>query len=301
MRLPLALVAACLATAACGPAQAPIGAPPPDDVVRDGSQVIGTGRVVALPEQEVRLCADGFGTDIGWPEGQEPAPRSCEHGVDVRGVDLASLADRREKDGAVEGRATLTGTWSDGRLVVEEQEPPQPRPGSEDAQIIGSTHYSPTDSPCPLPEGLPPTDLHENLDHAAAAREEFFRLHPGSDAFSALRRPAPDQVVYALGVQGDAERQDAERLLRPVLGERLCLVDARVTPEQVEAAVNDPAFAVGPGPDLAFGAGQGISDDGTLTPIYRVDVVMVTEQLRAAADAHPEGLVEFHPLVAVVP
>lgn len=168
-------------------------------------------------------------------------------------------------------------------------------------QVIGSTTFSATASPCPLPEGgLPPTDLHDNLGHASSALQEFFRAHPGSQPFSALRRPAPDQVLYALAVQDEAEREDAERLLRPVLGERLCLVDARITAEQFQAAVDDPALAVGPGADRPFAAGQGISNDGTLTPVYRVDVVMVTEELRAAVDAHPDGVVELHPLLTVV-
>lgn len=312
---PLVALAACVATvslaAACGTAPAPTGASPADvvragdDVVREGSRVRGTGRVVSVPGQPVRLCANAFSADVGYAEGQEPPPRGCEHGVDVTGVNLALLEGRREKEGAVQGRATLTGTWRDGMLEVEQQEPPRPPPEIPGARIIttpgSSYNYRPSQSPCPLPAGgLPPTDWSDNLSVASPQLEEFFAAHPDARPFSSLRRPQPDQVVFALGVQDDAERADAERLLRPVLGERLCVVDASVTPAQVEAAQADPAFQVGPGPDRPFGKGLGMADGATLMPQVSVDVVMVTDQLRQAADAYPEGLVQLNPAITVV-
>lgn len=273
----------------------------PGDVVREGSRVIGTGRVVSVPDGPVRLCADAPTTGVGYVPGSEPPPELCEHGVDVTGADLTALDGRREEDGAVEGRATLVGTWQDGVFDVQEQRPPEPAEVPVGARMIGSFNYWPTGSPCPLPAGgLPPTDPMDNLSHASPAMQTFFQAHPASQPFSALRRPEPDQVVFALAVQDQPERQDAERLLRPVLGDRLCIVDALVTPEQLEAATADPALAVGPGADRPFASGTGISDDGTLTPVRQLDVVMVTEELARAAAAHPAGLVEFRSLLTII-
>ena len=50
--------------------------------------------------------------------GQTPAPRPSGLGVAVRGVDSTRLLDRREKDGASEGWATLTGRWREDELAV---------------------------------------------------------------------------------------------------------------------------------------------------------------------------------------
>jgi hypothetical protein len=234
------LAGVCVAAlSACGTGNDELGADSHVDVVRDGSRVTGTGRVVSVPGRPVRLCADTRTADVGYEPGHEPPPKYCEHGVDVSGIDVN--ADRREKDGAVEGRATLLGTWRGDLLEVEEQRPPEPMEGPKGARTIGNYNYVPTPSPCPLPEGgLPRTDIMENLTHASPAIEEFCRAHPGLRPFSALRRPEPDQVVFALAVQDDQERQDAERLLMPILGEHLCVIDARVTPEQVEAAATEP-------------------------------------------------------------
>lgn len=48
--------------------------------------------------------------------------------VKVAGADFDTVAGRFEKDGMVEGRATVTGTWSAGQLRAERQALPAPRP-----------------------------------------------------------------------------------------------------------------------------------------------------------------------------
>lgn len=88
-------------------------------------------------------------------------------------------------------------------------------------------------------------------------------------------------------------------MLRPVLGERLCITAARYTPEQVRAVQDDPALRVGPLPSPILHSGTGIRDD--LQPEHRLGVVMVTEELLAAAAKHPAGLVVFEPTVTVAP
>src|SRR5689334_12221051 len=76
-------------------------------VLRGGDHVRASGRVVSVPGRRVRFCAPVPVAAIGYAPGQEPAPSYCPKGVDVTGVDLSALSNRREKDGAVEGAATL--------------------------------------------------------------------------------------------------------------------------------------------------------------------------------------------------
>ena len=264
--------------------------------VVEGARVRGSGQVVAVPGRPVRLCAPVPTADVGYPPGQEPAPQFCEFGVDVEGVDVTELAHRREKDGAVSGSAVLTGVWREGSVHVEVQESPPPAP------VIGADGFGPHQvqtPPCPAPEGgWPRTFQGDNIDEAQPGMAAFLAEHPGARDFLAFFRPGPDQVLLGVAVHGEQARADAERLLRPLVGERLCITDARYTPEQVEAARADPALRPEPPPGPVYGSGTGISDD--IQPVQSLDVVMITEDLLAAADRHPPGLVAFRPAVAVV-
>lgn len=54
------------------------------------------------------------------------------------------MTHRFELDGAVEGWATVTGTWSGGQFRAERQDPPVPRPAERARWVT---------PPCPPPEG----------------------------------------------------------------------------------------------------------------------------------------------------
>lgn len=244
----------------------------------------------------MRLCAPVATADVGYPPGQEPAPQFCEVGVDLEGVDLDALAHRRVKDGAVSGSAVLTGVWRGGAVHVEVQEAPPPSPPIDADGFGPHTVQTP---PCPAPAGgWPSTFKGDNIDAAQPAMSAFLAEHPESREFFAFLRPGPEQVVLGVAVHGRGARADAERLLRPVVNERLCITDARYAAKQVQAVQEDPDLRVGPPPHPIFSSGTGISDD--IQPVHILGVVMITEELLAAAAKHPEGLVAFEPAVVVV-
>jgi hypothetical protein len=138
----------------------------------------------------------------------------------------------------------------------------------------------------------------DNLSGAQPAIQSFLDAHPDSRDFSALLRPSADQVLFGVAVHDDAAREAAERELRPVLGNQLCVVDARYDPQDLERARSDPALQVELFSGEVFSSGTGVSDD--LQPVQHLGVVMITEELRRAADAHPAGLVEFEPSITLV-
>jgi len=91
-------------------------------VLTSGAEASAYGRVVAVPQG---MCFEPpmWASLVHYPPGAEPAPRPSGRGVPVGGVDLDRLEGRREKDGAVEGWATLTGIWQDTGLQVRRQQP----------------------------------------------------------------------------------------------------------------------------------------------------------------------------------
>lgn len=273
----------------------------PSQVVRDGTRVTGTGSVVAVPGRAVRFCAPVPRADVGYAPGQEPAPEYCELGVDAEGVDLTALTNRREKDGAVEGQATLTGTYRDGTLVVEQQgQAPPTRPGD-------GKRAAP---PCEAPEGGWPRDLalphgpgHEpegdaNMHAEQPAMDRYRAKHPDDIVTIALLRPFPDSVIMGVSAVDQTAAARAEQALRPTYGKRLCVVVSRFSRAQVAAAQeelqigSDEARRLG----VMGGAGEGVSDDLQVEVGY--DVVMVTEELQRRAEKHPPGLLVLRPWLA---
>lgn len=272
-------------------------------VVRDGTRVTGTGFVVSVPDRPVRFCAPVARELIGYAPGQEPPPRYCELGVDVEGVDLADLADRREKAGAVEGVATLTGTYRDGTLVVEQQDRP-----AEPARV----EQQPASPPCEAPEGGWPRDPgllrgpgyepegDVNLMAEQPAMDAYRAEHPSDVVTIALLRPFADSVLMGVSAVDEAAAARAERALRPAYGKRLCVVVSRFTRTQVTAAQAE--IPIGDAEDMRLavmgGAGEGVSDDLQVEVGY--DVVMVTEELQRRADRHPPGLIALRPWLVPV-
>lgn len=292
MRLvPVCLAAALLSGCAGTPDVAlHSAAPDPQRAVVEGSRVLATARVVAVPGRPVRLCGDAPVAAVGYLPGREPAPAYCAAGVDVEGVDLGALSQRRSKDGASEGFGRFEGVWRDGVVHVDVQQPAPP--------AFTAAPPPPDVVPCPAPDrGWPVEGPGSNLlEDEQASLQRYTAAHPQQLSWLALRRPAAGRLTLVLGVHDDAERADAERLLRPALGARLCLPTVRTAAADLAAVEADPALRAGPG--QVFSSGRGVSPAGEVT--HSVGVTLVTPELRAAADRHPAGMVVFEPTVMAV-
>ena len=92
-------------------------------VLHDGTMTRAQGRVVAY-EGKTWFEPMGWLPHVLYPPGGEPPPRPSGYGVSVLGVDTDTLLRRREKDGGIEGYATLAGIWAEEALVVSHQAAP---------------------------------------------------------------------------------------------------------------------------------------------------------------------------------
>src|SRR5258708_29788511 len=93
--------------------------------VREGDRAVATGRLVRND------LGDWFqpALPIAEPGGLERRLRAVWEGaIRVAGADFDAVAGRFEKDGSVEGWATITGTWSGEQLRGERQDAPAPQP-----------------------------------------------------------------------------------------------------------------------------------------------------------------------------
>src|SRR5216683_5075734 len=96
-------------------------------VVREGDRAAATGCLVRND------LGDWFqpALPIAEPGGLERRVRAVWKGaVRVAGADFDAVAGRLEKDGSVEGWATVTGIWSGEQLRVGRQDAPVPEPAA---------------------------------------------------------------------------------------------------------------------------------------------------------------------------
>jgi len=287
MRRAAAVLLGCLLLTGCGQPVAPVsedvaGSGPADAVPHDGDTVTGSGRLVQEPGGPVLFCGNESTTDVGYAPGQEPAPVACGDGIPLEGADLTAVADRFEKAGAVEGFATVTGTWRAGTVQVQQQGPPT-RPA-------GPT-YEP--APCPAPAGgWPVTAERDNMSAEIALVNASGRVSVGPNRF-ALIRPSRDQVLLGYAVPDEAARAQAQAALDELVPDRACVVVARHTDAEVDAARAVDWFG--------FGGvrGHGLGMD-RLQPVLHVWVLVLTEPMTAEAARHPDGLVELVPDLRVV-
>ena len=200
----------------------------------------------------------------------------------LEGADLAALADRFEKEEAVEGQATVTGTWQDGRVLVTSQGPP-PAPVP---RVEGEV-------PCPAPAGgWPQGPAMDNLSAELALVRE--RLPDLLDPVRhALLRPPDTQTLLGVAVADEAAREQAQRQLDELLPDRACVVVARHTDAEVDAAMAVDWFPF-----------RGFRSSGTgmeaLQTVVRVEVLVATDEITAEVARHPEGLVRLEPALRVV-
>lgn len=257
--------------------------PAPDDyaalVLRDGDTVSASGRVVSVPGRPVRFCAPVPESSIGYAPGHDPAPAYCGSGVDVQGVELSTLADRRQKAGAIEGQAQLTGTYAGGTLTVSRQSAPVNPPG----------RTIPDQPPCAAPAGgWPRGAAGENIDVTAASR--YQARHPGVIEQLALLRPSTTQVLAYVVTVGDPAPVVAA--LRPAFGQRLCVARGRYRPAEIAATaralrIDSPVCrAAG-----VYSTGSGLTPQGQ--PEYGISLPWVTPALAVLAGRQPAGLVRF--------
>lgn len=188
-------------------------------VVREGDRVTASGRLVR------NKTADWFEPPmpVAMPGGVPRTVRGPWRGaVRIVGANFAELSGRFERDGAVEGYATLTGVWSASQFRVDRQALPQRR------HPEGLRWQTP---PCPAPEGGWPhlTWGHgdKNLDYELGDLEQT-----GAAVARTLFRPSEDQAVLVVAAT-DPEAVEAQ--LRPQLGPLLCVVPSKWTRAELEA------------------------------------------------------------------
>jgi hypothetical protein len=188
-------------------------------VVGEGDRATATGRLVRND------LGDWFEPVLwnGEPGGQERrVMRAWKGAVRVAGADFGAVTDRFEKDGAVEGWATVTGTWSGDLLRADRQDPPALGPGAHAGWVT---------PPCPPPEGGWPA-------MAAYEGSGLFRDLDDLDGTGAAVavtwfRPGENQLVLVVAA---ADPAAVEARLRPWLGGSLCVVPSRWTKGQLNDA-----------------------------------------------------------------
>lgn len=184
-------------------------------VVREGDRVVAAGRLVRNSQ------GDWF-EPARWITGLERQVRPVSQGaVRVVGVDFRAVSGRFERDGAVEGWALVTGTWSGGQLEVAQQDDPPPLPDPQARWVT---------PPCPPPPGgwpvvIPRGDIHLYYDLGGL-------LETGAAVAVTLFRPGENQAVLVVAASDVAA---VETQLRPQLGELLCIVPSRWTKPELDA------------------------------------------------------------------
>ena len=259
------------------------GAKPKADVLTTASgspsapgDLTATGRVVQVPGKSPRFCAN---VPIALVRTTSPrVPAYCDLGVDVQGVDFAALKDRYERDGAVEGNATLVGRLEGDVLVVTKQSDPEP-----DALPPN------LEPPCPAPPGGWPATSNPNT----RSMSDYQSQHPDLVAQIAIIRPSA-QIAYSFVLTwGDPAPARAE------LGPGVCVLQSKVTKADFDAATRDVS-------ERGFTRANGVYSYGgsSLAPdgqIYAgLQAVRATPALEALVAKYPAGTVRvdywLHPV-----
>ncbi len=254
-------------------------------VVADGDRVVAWGRLV----RDVR----GEWFDPPRPRTlafihNPPVAPAGRGAVPVAGADFRRLGDRYERDGLTEGYATLTGTWSAGRLLVTRQDPRLRGAAADDVEFGDWTA-----PPCPPPEGGWPRSSGaqgtENLDFDLGDLRET-----GAAVAVTVFRPGRRQLVLVVAA---AEPGAVEARLRPQLGPRLCVVPSRWTRRELRD-VRD--HLSGRWDEWNLITIAEISD-GHGQPRVTVRLARVLPEIAVWAAPLPEGLLLLRPWLAPSP
>jgi len=210
--------------------------------------------------------------------GEAPAPRPSGLGVAVRGVDSTRLLDRREKDGALEGWATLAGRWSENGLAVVDQRLERPVAPARDQRWVFP--------PCPEPERG--WSAGGDVDVPAA----YERLQSsGAAVHATVFRPAAHSAVLVVAATDPVAVTDE---LVPLLGDRVCVITSRYTRVEVDT-VRQELMA-----DFAGwqAYASGTTSDAQGQPVLTLDVVRVLPDLVDRARHWPPRLVAVNAWLA---
>ena len=243
----------------------------PSDRCRAFGRLVSVGDVVTFEPPLGRLLP-------AHPAGQEPAPQASALGMPITGIDLTDVLDRHEKDGAIEGWATVECIWSADTLQAIEQRAERPT-------VV--QHPSWTEPPCPPPaDGWPsgdafmlPPELHQELEAAGLLLNMTLFHPPGAGPVLVIAASDPDAVIARLGTFATS---------------RICVVRSRYSRaeiidvrQELRARFDDWR---------SFGSGQTSSADGQIR--FFVQVVRVVPELAAWAANVSEGLLKVRPWLA---
>lgn len=248
-------------------------------IIREGDRVEASGRVVRNetgdwfePPIAILLVENSLSRTV------KPAWRGS---VRIANVDFDELTNRFERDGAVEGRASLTGVWIGSHLQVEHQAPPKRRPRESPRRKT---------PPCPPPPGGWPRQTRElwqrgekNLDFDLGDLPET-----GAAVAVATFRPGKDQAVLVVAA---ADPEAVEARLRPQLGQLLCVVPSKWTKAEFEA-VRARLRAHFEGWNLYYLA-SGTAEDGQAHITARLTRML--PEVAAWAANLPAGILDIEP------
>lgn len=193
--------------------------------------------------------------------------------VRLVGADFDRVENRYQRDGAVEGFATLTGRWVRDTFQVDDQTPRLHGPPPVPAR---------TTPPCPEPSGgWPHGPRDANLD--------FDRGELDSTAAAVaitIFHPSPTQAVLVVAA---ADLDAVESTLRPQLGARLCVVPSRFSRAEIDAA----RLVLNNHWDEWNLRMTGESTDEHGQPVVTVSLIRVLPEFAAWANTCPHGLIDL--------
>jgi hypothetical protein len=240
-------------------------------VVQRSDRVRATGVVIATPGEVIKVCLGGADRLMGDP------PRCLPIGVEVRGIDTATLPGRSEVKGVVaSGLVTVRGTWSGDAIEVD---------------AIAPAAYDPwlADLPCPQPEAgwTFPAERGAFRDALTPLVAEI-NGHP--DEFGSYWtippfNPTNDSGTAVEVIETDVAPRDLQSRVEALFPYGACLVRGHFTDEQLAAVARALQK-----PDLTWIAGG-----GSLARRVAVQLTMLDAAAVAVFDQHPEAFPE--PLV----
>lgn len=241
-------------------------------------EIHGWGRLLRAPD------GDWFDpplpvTMVGNARGR-PLPPPSGYAIPIEGADFDAVEFRTERDGVIEGHATIVGRWLGNRIEVHHQSVRRPE------------HPVPlwSDPPCQAPPGGWPQSLYE---HQSINRDLGTLEETGAAVMVAIFRPSPNQAVLVVAATDVAA---VEAQLRPQLPDQLCVVASRCTRAALEAAqahlhARLERWGV-------YGNGRSCDEQGQAVII--VDLVRVTDEIARWAETQPAGMVVLKPCLTPV-
>jgi hypothetical protein len=243
-------------------------------VLRDGDGATAWGRLVRTEQ------GDWFEPPLAVPVihiGDRAVRPVWSGAVRVAGADFDALHGRIQRDGVVQGWATVTGIWSGDHLRIERQTPQ----GREPVRLPAWTV-----PPCPPPRGGWP-DVISGGDSPLVYDIGDLRVTGALIALT-LFRPAKNKAVLVVAA---ADRAAVEARLRPQLADCLCVVPSRWTRAELDSVrshLHDRHNEW-----HVYQWGQSSTQDGQAC--ITVSLTRVLPEIAAWAASLPDGLLVLEP------